>query len=128
MDVLLNNGWFQSIAGGLITAGLIFLCKFIFARRYSYLQAVFSIAVAWIVFFFGNILQPAVQYLLEGNNPYSTALVIVRQFAPGAALASMLFFSALAAIPTGLAVLRGLSFNQRIRIRVNLGTPLFISS
>jgi hypothetical protein len=70
MNTIMNNGWIQSIVGGLIAIGLVALSKWVFARHYLWRQALFSISIASIVFFFGNILQPAVEFFLEGFTSY----------------------------------------------------------
>jgi hypothetical protein len=109
----MDNGWVQAIIGGLIVAGLLVLGKWIFARR-LFRQAMFSIGVASIVFFFGSLLQIAVQFLVEGFNDYWKAAIMIRSVAPIFLLLNMCEFSLLAGIPTGLAVLKGTSFKQRV--------------
>jgi hypothetical protein len=61
MNTLIDNGWIQSIIGGLIASGLIVIGKRLFAKRYSYRQAIFSVSVATLVFSFGQVLEPAVK-------------------------------------------------------------------
>jgi hypothetical protein len=114
MNTIMNNGWIQSIVGGLIVIGLTALSKWVFARNYLWRQAIFSIGVASIVFFFGNLLQPAVMFLIEGINPFWMVAIAIRQVAPVLQLLNLCVGSLLAGIPTGLAVLKGTSFKQRV--------------
>ena len=112
MRALLNNGWIQSIVGGLLCSGLIVIGKRLFARNNSYRQAFFSIGVATIVFFVGEILQATVQFFLEGDNLYWDLMLFYRKYEPQLLILQPLLGSALSAVPTGLAVLKGRTLNQ----------------
>jgi hypothetical protein len=115
MNTIMNNGWIQSIVGGLIVIGLTALSKWVFARHYLWRQAIFSISIASIVFLFGNILQPAVEFLLEGITPYWAVATAIRYtVGPGYMVLNMFIWCVIAAIPTALAVLKGISFKQRV--------------
>ena len=77
-------------------------------------KATFSVGVASLVFLFGSILQPAVQLLIEGDSVFLSVFLAFREFAPGYLVLGLLLSGLLPGIPTGLAVLYGRSFKQRI--------------
>jgi hypothetical protein len=115
MHSLLDNGWIQSILGGLICSGLLVVGKWLVARTSSYWEALFSMAVATIVFCFGNILQPTVQFSLEGNNSaYWVFWTLLRQVSPPYFVLGIVLGGVLPGIPTGLSILKGNSFKQRV--------------
>jgi hypothetical protein len=120
VNAIMDNGWIKSIVVGLIVSlivtGLTVSGKWVFARHYMWRQAIFSISVATIVFFFGNVLQPAVAFLLEGPFTPSWIVTTAVQYVLGPSLSmlTILVWSLIAAIPTGLAVLKGASLQQRL--------------
>jgi hypothetical protein len=67
------------------------------------------------VFFFGNILQPAVEFFLEGFTSYWALSMAIRDTVGLYQLMfNTLIWCLIAAIPTSLAVLKGISFKQRV--------------
>src|ERR1700730_11289705 len=114
LNTLIDNGWMQSIIGGLIVTGLIVISKKLFAHRHSYQQVIFSVTVASIVFCFGVMLQSAAQVFIEGDSAAWKSMRLLRDQSPGVFVFSIFLTGILAGIPTGLAVLKGTSFKQRV--------------
>jgi hypothetical protein len=59
----MGDPWVQSIGGSLIAALIVSLAVFALRHRR---EALFSINVSTVIFAFGNILEPAAKYVLEG--------------------------------------------------------------
>jgi hypothetical protein len=114
LHTLVNNPWFVSIGSALLVSGAALLSRWLFTHRYSFLQALFTISIATIIFSFGPILQAAVQFFIEGNNAYWSFITAVRTQAPGALALNLFFFGAVSGIPTGLVILKGTTFKQRV--------------
>jgi hypothetical protein len=109
-----------------LAAAFVLIGKKVLGRHYAARRALFSIGVASIVFLFGNVLQPAVQFYIEGENPLWSLISLSRERAPGVFVLGLLTVSILPGILTGLAVLKGNSFNQRVAYGV-IWAPLSLT-
>lgn len=111
---MMDNQLIQSILASLIATVLIVIGKRLLADHYSRRQAIVSVGVASAVFLFGSVLQPAVQFFIEGDNPLWSLLRLLREQAPGYFVLGLLVGGLLPGILTGLAVLKGDTFKQRV--------------
>jgi hypothetical protein len=79
---------------------------------------IFSISVSTLLFIFGNILQPAVQKLVEPDNVGWRLFEILRENSPVYLLGVLFVAGFLPGIITGLGCAKGHSLNQRIGFAV----------
>jgi hypothetical protein len=110
----MNNPWIQAVIGSLIGTALFELIRRVFRINYPIGSLLIAVAVSTLVFVFGNILEPAVRVLLEGEDPFWTALLGARKAAPGFFVIALFVAGLLPGIITGLMVLKGRSFVQRL--------------
>ena len=124
---LINNAWFQGISCGLITALICELIRRALRAGYPSRVIFFSIFVSSTIFVFGNILQPAVQNLLQGNPPFYWLVIIwLRENSPGSLLFGLFLAGIFPGVITGVMVARGRSFRGRIGYSV-LWAPLSLT-
>jgi hypothetical protein len=74
-----------------------------------------GVAVSTVVFSFGNILEPAVKLLLEGESPYWSLLMAFRKYAPAYLILGFFVGGLLPGIVTGLMVVKGDSLIHRLQ-------------
>jgi hypothetical protein len=110
----MDDPWVQSIGGSLIAALILAIAAF--ARR-RVREALFSISVSTVIFTFGNILEPATKYVVEGQQDVRLTFFLydcIRQLSPTIFFATLLVNGLIPGVITGLFILRAKSFRQRI--------------
>jgi hypothetical protein len=75
---------------------------------------IFSASVTTLLIMFGSILQPAVQRMVDPENPFWEVMEACRQGAPHILVAMLFVSSVLPGVVTGFFCARGHSHNQRI--------------
>ncbi|MCO6413246.1 MAG: hypothetical protein J5I92_10915 [Thiogranum sp.] len=119
----MDNPWTIGIGCSLIAAAIWYFLEKVFRRladRSGQITAsnwkirVFAIIVSTLLFMFGNILQPAVQELLEPDHIHWNLIKLMREHLPGTLLLLLFVGGLLPGIITGLGAAKGRSLNQRI--------------
>jgi hypothetical protein len=113
MNTWLENGWVQSIGGSLIGSLLFFFGRRLVVKR-NYRLILSGVGLATILLCICQMLEPAVRFLIEGNNPAWQFLITLRQTAPGYFLMSVLLNNVVPGVITGMAVISGKTLKQRV--------------
>ena len=118
----MNNPWVIGI-GASLTACLIwyllgkcihFAVSASASTPHDWRVWLFAVVSSMVLFVFGNILQPAVQWFLEPGNPKWTLIGVAREQLPGLTLFLLFVSAALPGIVTGSICVRGRTLGQRI--------------
>ena len=117
------NPWFIGISSSVIATAIWYILAKIFKRLvlrsgrttpFRKRLIIFSISLSTLLFIFGNILQPAVQRLVEPDNVSWRVIEALREHYPALLMVTLFVCGLLPGIITGLGCAKGHSLNQRI--------------
>src|ERR1700730_18055251 len=106
----MGDPWVQSIGGSLIAALIVSLAVFALRHRR---EALFSISVSTVIFAFGNILEPAAKYVLEGPEAVKDVFLaneLIRLHSPAIFIVFILICGLIPGILTGIFIIKARSF------------------
>ena len=113
---MIDNPWFVNIASGLIVAGLTTIFGFLFIKGRPYSALLTAIAIATVIFSFGNFLEPVTQAILENDPIRWEVLIKLRYGSPGLFVLILFIGGLFPGIPTGFIVAKGSSLIQRMKL------------
>lgn len=115
MNNFLNNVWVVTIIGGIISILIYEGIRRIWLRGYNQGTLIFSVTTSTLVFAFGNLIEPSVRSILEGDSTFWQKATLIRKYIPWTFLFVFFLSGLLPGIVTGLMVARGDSLAKRMK-------------